>query len=575
MSLILSDIIPVKLFGIYATAGIVTTLGLLLMTLPGAEERWPVAPREKRDSMFKDLSGIANFCCRFPVSIVLVIMALMVACGWGLQWMKTSVNVRSLFAPESKILADYAWYEQHIGPMTPVELVVHFPAGDPLSPLQQLEVVDELQWHMDRIAGLDGTMSAATFMPSIPRSPVERSAVNLTLEKNIGKFDQVNYYRQKETDNSWRISGRVAALGRVDYGEFLDEIQSEIDPRLWAFHYIREINRTFADQNRRELGKKKVLLVGAPLESVLTQLAAGDDDAQAGSLPPPARAEVFLDQLLFLMEEEGFKAENMTAVGAADLPADLSEYDAVILVDAPQANVDALAKGNAAIVDARRRRLDEGQKDPRAVTATYTGVMPLAYEVQRVLLQDLIKSFLSAAALVTLVMIVLQRSAFAGTVAMLPNIFPMVVLFGITSWRGMAIDIGTVMTASVALGIAVDDTLHFLTWFNREHSDTGDNKAAVKLAFRHCAKAMLQTTLICSLGLVIYSFSSFMPTRRFAWMMVTLLMAAVAGDLILLPALLASPLGRWFPQRKLMGDPMAKLPQPAPVETAPAANPAR
>ena len=66
--------------------------------------------------------------------------------------------------------------------------------------------------------------------------------------------------------------------------------------------------------------------------------------------------------------------------------------------------------------------------------------------------------------------------------------------------------------------------------------------------------AMLQTTLICSTGLAVYSFSWFMPTRRFAWMMVTLLLAAVAGDLILLPSILAGPLGRLFPRRKSADD---------------------
>ena len=65
---------------------------------------------------------------------------------------------------------------------------------------------------------------------------------------------------------------------------------------------------------------------------------------------------------------------------------------------------------------------------------------------------------------------------------------------------------------------------------------------------------MLQTTLICSLGLAIYSLSWFMPTRRFSWMMVSLLMAAVLGDLVFLPAILAGPIGKLFPKRKLILD---------------------
>lgn len=589
-SLILSDIIPVKLFGIYSTAGIVTTLVLLFLTLPGAQERWPVKPREKREGFFKDLSGIANFCCRYPTLIVLACLTLMVACGWGLQWMNTSVNVRSLFTSDSKILNDYRWFEKHIGPMTPVELVLHFNDSDERDPLDQLEVVDEIQYRMERIDGLGGTMSAATFFPPLPaprpQVPQRRFPFKKRVEDNLGKFDDINYFKDKpsEREQAWRISGRVAALGdeegkEADYGKFLDMIQREVDPRLWAFHHFLPIQEAFREFNDQELEETKVLLVGAPLKSVLARLDALKDSTKRDELPPATETEIFLDELHYLLTHRRFVTENMTSLPASKLPDDLSEYEAVILVDAPGIDAGQLAAGDGVrVFDARMHSLaalPDGQRDPRAVTATYTGVMPLAYEVQRVLLKDLIKSFLAAAALVTIVMIILQRSAFAGVVAMVPNVFPMIVLFGITSWRGMPIDIGTVMTASVALGIAVDDTLHFLTWFNREHSDTGDNKAGVRLAFRHCAKAMLQTTLICSLGLAIYSFSWFMPTRRFSWMMVTLLMAAVGGDLILLPSLLASPLGRWFPQRKLMGDPMAKPAQPAPVESTPTANPTR
>ncbi len=61
---------------------------------------------------------------------------------------------------------------------------------------------------------------------------------------------------------------------------------------------------------------------------------------------------------------------------------------------------------------------------------------------------------------------------------------------------------------------------------------------------RRCAGAMIHTTLVCSLALLVFSFSSFMPIRRFAWLMAALLIAALVGDVILLPALLASPLGK-------------------------------
>lgn len=138
------------------------------------------------------------------------------------------------------------------------------------------------------------------------------------------------------------------------------------------------------------------------------------------------------------------------------------------------------------------------------------------------------------------------RSVRAGLIAMIPNVFPAVILFGLMGWKGMAVDIGSVMTASVALGIAVDGTIHFLDWFRRETQRGHSPQAAVRRAYGHCGRALVQTTLICSLGLIVYTKSGFVPAQRFSWMILLLLVVALAGDLILLPSLLLGRFGRWF-----------------------------
>jgi predicted RND superfamily exporter protein len=111
-------------------------------------------------------------------------------------------------------------------------------------------------------------------------------------------------------------------------------------------------------------------------------------------------------------------------------------------------------------------------------------------------------------------------------------------------------DIGSVMTASIALGIAVDDTLHFLAFFRRTVNQPGTSRfSAVLSAYQHCGVAMIQTSVSCGIGLMVYAFSDFVPTSRFAILMAILLLLALLGDLLLLPALLLSPAGRFFAPR--------------------------
>ena len=180
------------------------------------------------------------------------------------------------------------------------------------------------------------------------------------------------------------------------------------------------------------------------------------------------------------------------------------------------------------------------------ISATYTGLVPLIYQIQHELMKGLFESLAMAFALIALVMMFVLRSPSAGLLSMIPNLFPVMMIFGIMGWMGILVDVGSMMTASVALGVAVDDTIHYLTWF-RDGLDRGkDRRGAAMWAYERCATAMTQTTLIAGLGLAAFAFSTFTPTQRFGVLMLTLLSAALLGDLVFLPALLTGPLGRFF-----------------------------
>lgn len=185
-------------------------------------------------------------------------------------------------------------------------------------------------------------------------------------------------------------------------------------------------------------------------------------------------------------------------------------------------------------------------KLPRGISTQQTGIMPLVHEIQNQLMADLFQSFLFAFLIIAVVMTIVQGGLISGLVSMVSNVFPPLMIFGLLGWLSIAVDIGSVMTASVALGIAVDDTLHYLTFYRRRLDAGYSPVDSVLYAYRHCGKAMIQTSVICGLGLLVFAFSNFVPTSRFAWMMFGLLFMALLGDLIVLPALLLSPLGKFF-----------------------------
>lgn len=185
------------------------------------------------------------------------------------------------------------------------------------------------------------------------------------------------------------------------------------------------------------------------------------------------------------------------------------------------------------------------------LSAVFTGVVPIVYKAQRALLESLIESTIWSFLTITPLLMFVSRGVRAGLVAMLPNILPVLVVFGGMGWLGFPVDIGSMMSASIALGVAVDDTIHYLTWFREDLNRSSDRHAAILAAYRRCATPTLQAALINGLGLSVFAFSTFTPTRQFGYLMLTILLAGVVAELVLLPALLAGPLGRVFlPRRK-------------------------
>jgi predicted RND superfamily exporter protein len=192
----------------------------------------------------------------------------------------------------------------------------------------------------------------------------------------------------------------------------------------------------------------------------------------------------------------------------------------------------------------------------------YTGAVPVVYKAQRALLGSLVQSTLWAFALIAAVMAWLLNPGcgvlrmlhprnlgiglVAGLIAMLPNIFPLVVVFGAMGFMGIPIDIGVMMTSCVALGVAVDDTIHFTTWFREGLSVGLSRQAATVMAYRRVGSSMMQTTLVCGFGMFVFALSTFAPTMRFGVMMLVMLLVALVGDLVYLPALLNGYWGKYF-----------------------------
>jgi multidrug efflux pump subunit AcrB len=125
------------------------------------------------------------------------------------------------------------------------------------------------------------------------------------------------------------------------------------------------------------------------------------------------------------------------------------------------------------------------------------------------------------------------------------------------------------MAPAVALGVTVDDAIHFMLWCRRGEEQGMNRKDAIMFAYGDCAQPIYQSWAVIGLGLSAFAFSAFMPTRRFGILMLTMLTISSISNLVFLPALLAGPAGNWFWRRRKHAGaaqpPMSDAPRAQPV----------
>jgi predicted RND superfamily exporter protein len=473
-TLAVSELVPIKMFGIFSAAGVVVSFLILVTFMPAALELFPPKLRVGRtqgdeagdegNAHWQPIESsrwwqVGLWITRHHALATAACLLVMAAVGYGMTRVESSVQLMRLFSPQARIRTDYHWLESRLGPLVPMEILVRIDEGCRLNFLERMELVGEIQ---DEIAGLEevgSSLSTVTFGRSLDTGDggdgvggaaartfglgarTRRSALNRALTRHREEFLAGDYLRdatvtdaagKEHAQELWRISARVSATKEVDYALFKADLQKKIDPIL-------------------------------------------------------ARLD----------------AEGVQGIG----------------------------------VD-------------------YTGLVPLVYKAQHSLLDGLIIGFISDFAIIVVVMIVLCRAASAGFVLLLPAAFPAVMVFGGMGWcnallktlgtGNMLIDIGTVMAPSVALGVTVDDVVHFMLWFRRGIADGLDRRQATMLAYKGCARAMYQSWGVIGIGLSVFSLSPFGPTQRFGHMMLAMLTIALVGNLVFMPALLSGPLGAVF-----------------------------
>lgn len=179
---------------------------------------------------------------------------------------------------------------------------------------------------------------------------------------------------------------------------------------------------------------------------------------------------------------------------------------------------------------------------PPEITASVTGnALLLSRSADHIAVQQLQSVGLATAVIFVLVAFGL-RSFWLGIVAMVPNVVPVLLFFGMLGVGVAPLSLPTSLIASVALGISIDDTMHLLARWREERARGADAEEATRRACRTVGRGVLAASVMLTMGFAVIALSDFATLRQFGLLSAATMAICLANDLFLLPALLT---GRW------------------------------
>jgi len=171
---------------------------------------------------------------------------------------------------------------------------------------------------------------------------------------------------------------------------------------------------------------------------------------------------------------------------------------------------------------------------------TVTGDLVVVQDQAANLIKDQLWSMFIAVTIITVLMMIQLGSPLLGLLCLFPNIPPVAAVFGIMGWFGISLDSITVFAATVAVGLAVDNTIHFLTQLKREISLSPENgiEECVRRAYRLTAKQVISWTTVTLLGFIALAVSPFRPVVFFGILGCSSLLLGLYGDLLFIQSLI-------------------------------------
>ena len=532
MTFAFTNSIKLMEFGIAASINIMLVFIISICVLPifASFSKRPKS-RHLKHLDRKVATGLLNFIVyntanRRPLIYISTIVLIVVS-FIGLYKMEATGNLTGDLPKDDPISQDVRFLEKHFGGSIPFEMMIHYNDKDLFnfkdmntrkvnSTLEKLARIDAIQDTLRKDALFSKSISIVDFIKALNMAYYSNDTSKYKLRiKQVG-MAKTGARRQKEYFKKL-FQGDIYN-GGFSIKEVLDTNSQHIRIRcqmkdLGSYEVSQKVE-SLRKMVNRTLNPNK-----AALEKYYANISRPKDEMDSSGID-------YADSIFIL--EPGIKRNLIEGLAKKDIALRNKFYENK---ENLYNHMDSVGFHQVLYNSIQNEYFD----------VTFTGTSVVASEGTKYLVKNLITSLIFAIICIGILMAILFRSWRMVVISMVPNIIPLLFTGGIMGWFGIPLKPSTLLVFSIAFGISVDDTIHYLAKYRQElKNNEWDLKTCVNNATREAGLGMFYTSIVLFSGFSVFMFSQFGGTQALGMLVSITLLVAMLTNLMVLPSLLLS-----------------------------------
>jgi len=542
-SLFSGSIIPLRESGIFLAFGVLTALGITLLFIPSLlilrrhqlKKKNSSISKQHHSRMDRFLLFFYDSFARHSVRNLLITLAIVALCFAGIPRILVDTNMIENFRPETPIAQADRFQNETFGGTTLLSVIIDGGEKGSLLNPEILQAVDNCADYLEQEVPQVGKVITLTDL--IKRM---NQIMHIPPEKEEETQKSTAQDIQEDTGFSFEAFEESNKKVPEDTGFTFEDIESALEPQTTSEEEMPIITSdtdypTLSEENfmtilhdiRRD-HSSGILTADQLIDELARRTnykgAAYYEIPTNASKYPAARGELqnLISQYLLLYS--GSLGE------FADDPLEPSQTRMIVQIKSPR---------NASVLDVEEKILDYARNTfPKGYTVRVTGLGKLTCSVNNLVIRSQASSIITSFLIVFSILALSYHSFLAGLYGLVTLSLSLLINFGVMGFFNIKLDMGSSMVASIAIGIGIDYTIHFLSAYCREREKTSNLEIVTKNTLTTAGKAILFNAIAVGAGFAVLIYSNFTPLKNLGILIALTMLTSSVGAITVLPALL-------------------------------------